>query len=459
MNWEPDRSSGGPVPLRYFVIDGDNLVTPSGRDRPVRWDRHTGQMIVDPKENSMQQMHAREGGAGGPDRFALTKGKIGEITAGGKKFNGYRGVQGSVHNLLAAQGRLFVVTNEGSIYCFGPQPLENPKTFKDKSAPLESADDTGKAFAANVLSKTSGPIGYCLVLGAGTGRLAEELVLQSQYKIVVVDPDPAKVQALRRKFDAAGVYGIRISVQTGDPLKAGLPPYMARLIVSADPTAALTQSPAEFARKVVFSLRPYGGIAVLELPEVVHRTIADVVHASYSGTVTVERSGGLTLLKRPGALPGSANVRGNSLTSDDLRVKGPMGVLWYGSELDWVDMEDVFYNRHACVRDAKKRGWDQGRPYADDIIDGEIRIYGPVHVTCVDAYTGLVLRKVDKGYVPWHEGGGLPPSWLWVRYPAYYRWRMIPGLATNNHPFAFREGVWNAPVACSCLTLKREVPQ
>ena len=49
------------------------------------------------------------------------------------------------------------------------------------------------------------------------------------------------------------------------------------------------------------------------------------------------------------------------------------------------------------------------RPYADDIIDGEIRIYGPVHVTCVDAYTGLVLRKVAKDYVPWHEGGRLPP--------------------------------------------------
>ncbi len=408
MNWEPDRSSGGPVPLGYFVIDGDALVTPSGRDRPVRWDRHTGQMIVDPKENSMQQMHARESGVWGPDRFALTKGKIGEITAGGKKFKGYPGVQGTVHNLLAAQERLFVVTNEGSIYCFGPQHLENPRTFKDPSAPLQSADDKWKAFAAEVLSKTSGPIGYCLVLGAGTGRLAEELVLQSQYKIVVVEPNPAKVEVLRRKFDAAGVYGVRISVQTGNPLNAGLPPYMARLIVSEDTTAALQKAPAEVARKVVFSLRPYGGITVLELPEVVHRTIADWVRGS-SDTVTVERSGGLTLLKRPGALAGSANVRGNSFKSDDLRVKGPMGVLWYGSELDWVDMGDVFYNRHAYVRDAKTRGWDQNRPYADDIIDGEIRIYGPVYVTCVDAYTGLILRKVVKDYVPWHEGGGLPP--------------------------------------------------
>ena len=45
------------------------------------------------------------------------------------------------------------------------------------------------------------------------------------------------------KFDAAGVYGIRISVQTGDPLKAGLPPYMARLIVSADPTGRADKIP------------------------------------------------------------------------------------------------------------------------------------------------------------------------------------------------------------------------
>jgi hypothetical protein len=409
MNWEPDRSSGGPVPLGYFVIDGQDLVTPSGRDRPVRWDRHTGEMLVDPKENSMQQMHARESGVYGPDRFALTKGRIGEITAGGKKFTGYKGVQGTVHNLLAAQGRLFVVTNEGSIYCFGPQRLETPQTWKDKTVPLHSVDDKWKALAATALSKTSGPVGYCLVLGAGTGRLAEELVLQSQYKIVVIDPDPANVESLRRKFDAANVYGIRISVQTGEPLKAGLPPYMARLIISEDTTAVLETSLAELARKVAFSLRPYGGIAVLELPEAVHKTLADMVRASYPGAVTVERSGALSLLQWPGALPGSANVRGNGLKSDDLRVKGPMGVLWYGSELDWVDKEDLFYGRHAYVRDAKKRGWDQGRPYSDDIIDGEIRIYGPTHVTCVDAYTGLVLRTVANDYVPWHAGGGLPP--------------------------------------------------
>lgn len=408
MNEELDRAQGGPVPLGYFVIDGDCLVTPSGRDRPVRWDRHTGQLIVAPEKNAMQQMHAREGGKYGPDRFALTKGRIGEITAGGKKYKGYQGVQGKVHNLLAAQGRLFVVTDEGGIYCFGPQRLENPQTFADKGARLQSIDDKWKAFAREALSRTSGPVGYCLVLGAGTGRLAEELVLQSQYKIVVVDPDPVKVAALRRKFDAAGVYGGRISVQPGNPLKAGLPPYMARLIVSEETTTALMKDPAEFARKVVFSLRPYGGIAVLESPEEYHKTVADWVGTFDPRAVAVERSGRLSLLKRPGALPGSANVRGSGRKSDDTLVKGPLGVLWYGGELDW-NVGEVFYDRHAYVRDAKQRGWDQSRPYSDDIIDGEIRIYGPLFVTYVDAYTGLILRRESKDYVPWHKGGGLPP--------------------------------------------------
>jgi hypothetical protein len=85
-----------------------------------------------------------------------------------------------------------------------------------------------------------------------------------------------------------------------------------------------------------------------------------------------------------------------------------MGVLWYGGDLDW-DAGDVFYDRHAYMSDWKRRGWAQHRPFADDVIDGEIRIYGPAHVTYVDAYTGLVLRKDSKGYVPWHKGGGLPP--------------------------------------------------
>jgi outer membrane protein assembly factor BamB/SAM-dependent methyltransferase len=409
MNGEGyDRLSGGPIPLGYFVIDGNHLVTPSGRDRPVRWDLHTGQFIVDQKKNAMQQIHARESGQHGPDRFALTKGRIGEITASGKIFKGYPGVQGTLHNLLAAQGRLFVVTNEGSIYCFGPKRLENPATLKDKGASLQSAGDKWKAFARAALSHTSGLIGYCLVLGAGTGRLAEELVLQSRYRIVVVDPNPARVEALRRKFDAAGVYGERISVQLGNPLKAGLPPFMARLIVSEDLTAAGLDHPAEFLRKVVFSLRPYGGIAAIELPQTQHQAMADSGRAFETGTITVERSGEFSILKRPGPLPGSANARGSSGKSDDLLVKGPMGVLWYGGDLDW-DAGDVFYDRHAYMSDWKRRGWAHHRPFADDVIDGEIRIYGPAHVTYVDAYTGLVLRKDSKNYVPWHKGGGLPP--------------------------------------------------
>ena len=417
MNAEMDRAPGGPVPLGYFVIDGDDLVTPSGRERPVRWNRHTGQLIVldrqgkpfvDLNLNPFRQAHAYENAWRGPDRFALTKGKIGEITAGGKTYNGFESAQGKVHNLLAAQGRLFVVTDEGRIYCFGPQHLESPKTLKDKSAPLQSSDDKWKAFVREALSRTSGPIGYCLVLGAGSGRLAEELVLQSQYKIVVVDPDAAKVEALRRKFDAAGVYGSRIGVQTGDPLRAGLPPYVARLIVSEDLAAAGVKNLPQFVRKVVFSLRPFGGVAVLEIPEDSHKAIAGLAGAFDPWAVTLERSGALSILKRPGALPGSANVRGLGLKSDDTLVKGPLGVLWYGGELDW-NVGEIFYDRHAQVREWDKRGWPQGRAYPDDVVNGEIRIYGPLSVTYVDVYTGLVLRKETKDYVPWHKGGAQPP--------------------------------------------------
>ena len=78
----------------------------------------------------------------------------------------------------------------------------------------------------------------------------------------------------------------------------------------------------------------------------------------------------------------------------------------YGMGANWTGLIRKMCSTaamHVCVT-RKKRGWDQGRPYSDDIIDGEIRIYGPVHVTCVDAYTGLVLRTVAKDYVPWHAG-------------------------------------------------------
>ena len=64
---------------------------------------------------------------------------------------------------------------------------------------------------------------------------AEELVRQSSMlRIVAVDPDETKIAGLRETFDAAGLYGERVSAHVGDPMTFGLPSYAGRVIVSED---------------------------------------------------------------------------------------------------------------------------------------------------------------------------------------------------------------------------------
>jgi hypothetical protein len=61
------------------------------------------------------------------------------IVLDGKRFrfsDGFPGVDGDVHSLLAADNKLFVVTRQGSIYCFGEQPSE-VVTHRLATQPLE----------------------------------------------------------------------------------------------------------------------------------------------------------------------------------------------------------------------------------------------------------------------------------------------------------------------------------
>jgi len=127
------------------------------------------------------------------------------LVDGGKAAVSWTGkVEGSPWSMLAADGKLFVVTKEGAIYCFGAKETEaavhpNP----EKQLPVTDNEWTRKV--REILKDTGAQNGYCLVLGVGSGKLIEELLRQSDLDIVVSEPDAAKVQAFREKwYDVPG---------------------------------------------------------------------------------------------------------------------------------------------------------------------------------------------------------------------------------------------------------------
>ncbi|MCE5277575.1 MAG: PQQ-binding-like beta-propeller repeat protein [Planctomycetaceae bacterium] len=215
---------------------------------------------------------------------------------------------GEVWDMLAADGKLFVVTRDGTIACYGAAAGE-AKTF---SAPKAPAQAQPQGAAADILKTTGQTEGYCLVLGLKDGKLAQGLVLGSKLNVIAIDPDAAKVAAIRKQMDDLGLYGRRFSAHVGNPLAYGLPAYLANLIVSEvmDDSALASETSKKEMMRV---LRPYGG------------------------TICLSKSdGSLATLVRKGGPEGSAEWThnnadaANSMMSYDKLVKGPLGVLWFG---------------------------------------------------------------------------------------------------------------------------------
>lgn len=293
-------------------------------------------------------------------------------------------IQGTPSTMLAAADRLLVVTREGTIVCFGAEQTETKRyRLADAVVTDEPAADTVQAAAAAILEQTGVADGYCLVLGLSDGRLTEELVRQSRLHVIAVDPDSQTVAALRHRFDAAGLYGTRVSVHVGDPTHFSFPPYLANLIVSEDPSTAGLESADAFVRQVFRPLRPYGGVACFSLPADRHDTFQQAVVSAQLANAEVSRSGEWSLLRRAGELPGSADWThqyadaGNSAVSKDKRVKGPLGVLWFGGASN-----EKILPRH-------------GHGPSPQVAGGRLFIEGPDILRCVDIYTGRVLWEKE----------------------------------------------------------------
>jgi len=281
-------------------------------------------------------------------------------------------VDGAVWSMLAADSKLFVVTTDSKLYCFGAGA-----TSLAHHKPVATAlAKTSSTIPAEILKDRSA--GYGLVLGLGDGRMAKELLDRTGLHLIVVDPDAGKIDSFRREMAGAGLYGNRIAAHTGNPATFGFPPYLAHLAVVPVP-----RTDGAFVKNAFRTLRPYGGTLLSTLSKTDHTRFVKSVEALNEKQAVVGRSGRFSVLTRRGALPGSgawSQQHGSAAqdrNSKDSLVKLPLGVLWFGG------------SSHADILPR------HGHGPAPQIAGGRILIEGPNMLRAMDVYTGRVLWEKE----------------------------------------------------------------
>jgi outer membrane protein assembly factor BamB len=290
-------------------------------------------------------------------------------------------VDGTVASLIAADDRIFAVTREGRIYCFGAMRA-GTITHGQPKAPAEPADDWS-AKARAVLDAAGVRDGYCVAWGVGSGRLITELVRQSHLHVIAIERDPRKVSEFREKMIAASLYGERVAVHQGEPLTFALPPYLASLMVAEDLQAAGVEPGAEFIRKAFAALRPYGGALCLPLENGKREDFARIATGAKLPGARLGAWAQGVLLTRAGPLPGAGDWThehadaANTRVSKDQRVKAPLGVLWFGGTSNEGTLP-----RH-------------GHGPQPQVLDGRLILEGLDMMRAVDIYTGRLLWETE----------------------------------------------------------------
>ena len=364
---------GGIVPRGHLAITEAGLVAPGGRTPPGTYDLETGKLI--------SFSFARKGGRSEHRTLPITAGSRTFTPAeGAVTCDGWEGkIDGTPWNMLAADDKLFVVTVDGKIYCFGAKPGTPVVHAEDRSAetPPPAPSPAWMRDAQGILKASKADEGYGLVLGIGSGNLAEALARSSSLHVVVIDADKSKIDAFRREMIRSGLYGTRLVAHVGDPATYPLPPYLASMITSEDFGSAARGNTVGLIENLFNALRPYGGTACLQ---VAAESLADAVEeAKLTGAVMRSANGRWTLLVREGALPGAADWThnyadaGNSLVSKDELVKAPLGLLWFGGPSN----DDVL-PRH-------------GHGPSPQVAAGRLFIEGADMLRALDIYTGRLL--------------------------------------------------------------------
>ena len=258
----------------------------------------------------------------GPHLYATAPGTVAAIDTRTQKISWQAKLAGDPVSVIAAHGRLYVTTREGKLYTFGAKEIAKPVAHSkpNEHEPAKTHD------------------GYALVLGLDDGSSLEPLA--KKYSVIAIDADAAKVDALRRHFHSRGLYGSPITILVGKPVDYPLPPYLATFVTGNAPNA---DNILKALPRIFHTLRPYGGTASISVLTKDFKEIKNAVAKLKTAKLGILETtqGCKLLLTRPGSLPEAADWShagggaGNTGSSDDRFLRGPLGLLWYDGSIRW----------------------------------------------------------------------------------------------------------------------------
>ena len=238
--------------------------------------------------------------------------------------------------------------------------------------------------AGYILNQVEGPTrGYCLVFGAGQGRLAHQLAGRSEFKVLGATQDMVELAAGRALLHKADLYGDKVTLHRESLDKLSFRDYAAVLVVcdSIISDGKCPGSAAEMFRMV----RPDGGTAIIGQPPGCPSklTRADLEKwlnaADLAYTITDNAADGLWALIKRGPLPGAGewtHVRAdvaNTACSRDQRTADDWKVLWFGQP-----GPQIMVDRH----------WRNTSPLYQS---GRLIIPARDRLVCSDAFNGARL--------------------------------------------------------------------
>lgn len=282
-------------------------------------------------------------------------------------------VDGEVRALAVADGRLIAGTHTGRIVCFSPAP---PPAAQTPAPATAKAPTDPRALA--ILDRTKVNAGFCMIQGAGDGKLAMAIAGASDLRIYCAEPDARKAAAAREAIAAAGMYGTRITVHHVASPKLPYPDYFADLVIAAD--ASATYSPAELCRVLhpcggVLTALPTSGLNESKIKAAL--AAAGVSGAEFTFASAASSADGVRIVRGPLSGAGDWTHQygdpGKSGSSRDTLVKAPLKVLWFGKPGPQNMM-----NRH----------WRGTSPVC---VNGRMFILGQHSIIAVDAYNGRQL--------------------------------------------------------------------
>lgn len=281
-----------------------------------------------------------------------------------------------IERLLASNGKLIAVTNDGTIMVYGESPSEIIQSVKKQETVLPSKYSK----ADDIIESTGVRDGYSIVYGADDIQLLKSLVSNTSLNVVAFDKDPGKITSMREYFDNLGIKADRLSFLQYGKIHPLLPRYFASLTIVSD-LSYLNDFDPGILNEIFESTRPYGGRIWIEASSGRQRKLAKTIERLNLEGGELKNGSGYTMLSRNGPLKGSSDWThnygniSNTIKSDDEIVKAPLGILWFGgnSNLDVLP-------RH-------------GHGPSEQIIDGRLIIQGINSISARDVYTGRLLWK------------------------------------------------------------------